>query len=956
MKRLQRILIPILISMILVLFLTSCQVNEEDFDFSILTENEMIAVEDAQENGLVVGLYFGVDDSTYIIQNIMTAFNIPYTTEIYTDFSLMLDDAKNGILDIVPNITYSDSRSLFFDFTEASSYEELYLYTYDQHILSQLDSKNIGVQNDTIYESMVAEYLPEVNIVSFDTYSEGLNLLMSQTIDGVIDNNAYYDDALINDIYAIQINHVIPVKPVSLVAKKDMHFDLLQAISKYITTSDFRFEVTSFKRRNTQLSNRQAITLFVEDNFEPDERVLSIKYENNPPHAIFNENGGLSGVFPDILKEICEIIDFECEIQNDENELWQAMYTDLVEDRIDVLSPVAKSQDRAENLYFSEAIYENEFFMVKRDNYDTNYSLIYELVFEKIGVMSDDINASLLEEYFPFKTFEYYPTNERMIFALITGQVDYILLNEQTYFDYVIEHKEFSIVIDTQIKPLIMGEIGFAFPKTERGELLSELFNMAQATLDIDQIVNTYSEKNNVISFFSDRLKFMNLSFALLGSIVMLLFGALGYVVFVNRRTTYSNYHDYLTDLTNRRGFVNELNKWKSTKNIAIYYMDLNNFKHYNDLKGHAAGDLILVELANRLKTLESKSIIASRFSGDEFVVGFHTENLKTTKKLAEAIEKIIVEDIEIDNFKCYLSASIGVSIYTHKQNTINEVIDHAETAMQKAKLFSHKSTVFFDENLKNEIDIQSQIVEQLKHCIADDGFEMYYQPQMSIKDEKVVALEALLRIKGSKMSPGIFIPIAEKNGLMSQIGKIVIELVIKQMAIWNEKNMLHIPVFINISSDQLHDITIVGFIKKLLNEYKLNPALLGVEITEDVFIDKEGLVIQTLKKLKQLGLITAIDDFGSGQAGVNYLTNFEVDLVKIGKDVADKFLSSQKKIVYLTAVQLCESLGFEVLAEGIETIEQINLLKDMKVDLVQGYYYYKPMDTLHIDDILKNK
>ncbi|MDP2946611.1 MAG: GGDEF domain-containing phosphodiesterase [Nanoarchaeota archaeon] len=299
------------------------------------------------------------------------------------------------------------------------------------------------------------------------------------------------------------------------------------------------------------------------------------------------------------------------------------------------------------------------------------------------------------------------------------------------------------------------------------------------------------------------------------------------------------------------------------------------------------------------------------------------------------------------------MSASIGISLFPNDGLSSEEIIKNSEKAMNEAKKSSSTKVIYYNQNFKQRDQYITEVVEQLKGCIAEDGFEIVYQPQVNTENETILALEALLRMKKSKLSPGIFVPIAEKSGLMNQIGRIVILKVIEQLASWSEKGFQVLPIYINFSSSQLHDQTISTYIENLLKQYKVNPSSLGIEITEDVFVDKESFVINILKDLKNLGLHTAIDDFGAGQAGVNYLTNFEVDLVKIDKGVADKYLNEEKSIVYSTVVKLCTTLGFQVLAEGIETVEQVNYLKQMGVTYIQGFYYYKPLCVKDIESKL---
>jgi diguanylate cyclase (GGDEF)-like protein len=417
-----------------------------------------------------------------------------------------------------------------------------------------------------------------------------------------------------------------------------------------------------------------------------------------------------------------------------------------------------------------------------------------------------------------------------------------------------------------------------------------------------------------------------------------------------SKKNLWMAHHDYLTNLYNRRGFINQLKEFDQEQHIAIFYFDIDNFKHFNDLKGHYFGDQILIQFAERLKTLTHPNLVISRFGGDEFVIGYQIQHLDQVNKLADEIQMCIHDDIVIDDFNCFLLSSIGIALYPQDGQTISEVVDHAETAMRKAKITPHTTMIYFNDKIKEELTFTTDIVEKLKKCITEDGFEMHYQPQVNVITQEIVGFEALLRFKDSNMSPGIFVPIAEKHGLMHLIGRIVIQKVMNQIAQWKKSGHYHCPVYINLSSTQLHDISMPTLIKDLLKTYQIDPQLFGVEITEDVFLDKEGLVLDIFNQLKQMGILTAIDDFGSGQAGVNYLTNFEVNLVKIGKNVADKYLNVEKKQIYQNAVNLCKSLNFSILAEGIETLDQINLLKEMNVPNVQGFYYYKAMTVKDIE------
>ena len=422
------------------------------------------------------------------------------------------------------------------------------------------------------------------------------------------------------------------------------------------------------------------------------------------------------------------------------------------------------------------------------------------------------------------------------------------------------------------------------------------------------------------------------------------------------RKNDFLANHDFLTGLWNRRGLVKLLYDWvDKDKQFLIVYFDLDNFKHYNDLRGHDFGDKILLNLAERLTLIASETMLVSRFGGDEFVIAIDKSVSDNVSSSIASIINLIEEDIYIDGFKCYLLASIGIAEYKVHSFDVVDVISKAEKAMYEAKKSNSSKVYYFTEDLVERNNKNLQLVELLKECVANDGFEMYYQPQVDCKTQEIVAFEALLRIKNNNMSPGIFVPVAEKAGLMNKIGQIVIDKVTEQISVWKDKGFKLYPVFINLSPIQLYDQEIVFSIKKKLDDYGIDPKYFGIEITENLFIDKEKRVLDLLHDFKKLGILIAIDDFGSGQAGVNYLTNFEVDIIKTSKSVADKFLNEKGVIVFSTIIKLCHSLGFKVIAEGIESKEQVEYLLEMGVKVIQGYYYYRPMKLKDIEkDILQ--
>ncbi len=386
---------------------------------------------------------------------------------------------------------------------------------------------------------------------------------------------------------------------------------------------------------------------------------------------------------------------------------------------------------------------------------------------------------------------------------------------------------------------------------------------------------------------------------------------------------------------------------------VAIIYLDIDDFKSINDTKGHHFGDLLIQSIADILVTLKNENIYVSRHQGDEFLVIYKYREIEEVSILIENIKSLFNQKITVDNSFVSVEFSMGVSLYPVHGIVSEDLLRKADIAMYEAKKVDKMSYRYYDSNIDKSIQRKKEVLDALNNAIQNDGFLILYQPQVNIDTNEIISLEALLRITDSGISPYEFIPIAEQNRLISKIGRIVIKKVIEQQAKWKKQGIKIVPVYVNYSANQLEDQTLNKFIIDILKSNNIQPEMLGIELTESTIIDNRELTVKTLSEMKSLGIKTAIDDFGSGQAGINYLSKFKVDIVKFDKAFSDQFLVNEYIDIYYTILELTEKFGFIALAEGIERKEQIDLLKNTSCRLVQGYYYYKPSKPEIISDIL---
>lgn len=413
-------------------------------------------------------------------------------------------------------------------------------------------------------------------------------------------------------------------------------------------------------------------------------------------------------------------------------------------------------------------------------------------------------------------------------------------------------------------------------------------------------------------------------------------------------------YHDALTGLPNRRSFIELLNDRINSGCVgAVILLDIDDFKGINDTRGHAFGDRVLESIAARLQTIGGSKLFVSRFGGDEFLVLLECDsNHDELKHSLDDICRQFESKFKIDDLDVEISFSMGISLFPHDSSDVNKLIMKADIAMYSVKATGKNGYKLFDKTMLDWQIKKTNIEAILREAIDADGFLVVYQPQVDVKSGRIRSYEALLRLKEHNISPNVFIDIAEKNGTIIKIGRIVTKKVIEQIAAWQEMGLEPKPVAINFSAFQLHDNGYFDYINSLLQEYKINSSSIEIEITENIFMENQQITMAFLAQLKNLGIRIAIDDFGTGYSSLNYLTFLPVDIIKLDRSLNMKFLEIKNIKVMDSLISLVHSLGLTVVAEGIEELEQVQRLSSAGCDFIQGYFFSKPVGAECIPEI----
>jgi diguanylate cyclase (GGDEF)-like protein len=415
----------------------------------------------------------------------------------------------------------------------------------------------------------------------------------------------------------------------------------------------------------------------------------------------------------------------------------------------------------------------------------------------------------------------------------------------------------------------------------------------------------------------------------------------------------YLAYHDELTDLPNRRRLMEKLEYvlLKKYEGIVIL-LDLDNFKTINDTLGHIFGDTVLKEFSKRLKNISIKDAFMSRFGGDEFLILASCSDIDETKDFITQLHQVLDEKFIIDKNEVEIKFSMGVTFFPNDSDNIEELIMNSDLALYSVKDRNKNDYAIFNNDMRKKLKKTTNIESILFEAIENDGFKMVYQPQVNLIDGEIDGFEALLRLKNHEISPAEFIPIAEENGMIIKIGRIVTKNVIKQIGIWKEKGYPIKPVAINFSALQMNDIEYFDFIIETLKIYNVESHFIEIEITENVFLDNTELALVFINKLRSVNIKVAIDDFGTGYSSLSYLTILPVDRVKFDRSLNIELLKMETTEVIDSLISVAHSLNLNVVAEGIEEYKQVKKLKIGKCDVIQGYYFSKPLD---VDDVEKN-
>ena len=428
----------------------------------------------------------------------------------------------------------------------------------------------------------------------------------------------------------------------------------------------------------------------------------------------------------------------------------------------------------------------------------------------------------------------------------------------------------------------------------------------------------------------------------------------------------YQAHHDSLTGLPNRTLFSIRLKQGielaeQQQRRLALFFIDIDKFKEINDSLGHDVGDSVLKVVADRLKNSIRQEDTLSRLAGDEFTIIM--EDISYTQDvsiLSHDILDIFSEPIHIDGHLLYITCSVGISIYPQDADNEKNLLKYADTAMYRAKESGRNNFQFYSPEMTKQVFKQMKIKTNLRQALNNKEFLIHYQPQIDLSNNKIIGIEALVRwqhpTKGI-LTPKKFIALAEETGMILEIDQWVMHTAMEQVSKWHNEGLAPGILALNISMKQLEDTHFFDDIQNAIQTYSFKPEWLELEITEGHMMKNHVEIIKKLKQISNLGINISIDDFGTGYSSLSLLKRLPINRLKIDKSFIQDIPEDEDDIVIINSIiALAKSLNLDLIAEGVETAEQANFLISRNCMCVQGYYYFHPLSTDELQEILSNE
>ncbi|TSI11780.1 EAL domain-containing protein [Lysinibacillus sp. BW-2-10] len=432
----------------------------------------------------------------------------------------------------------------------------------------------------------------------------------------------------------------------------------------------------------------------------------------------------------------------------------------------------------------------------------------------------------------------------------------------------------------------------------------------------------------------------------------------------IEKKIFHLAYHDSLTGFPNRRSFMSHLrnemlDRKKSKYNMSILFMDLDNFKNVNDQLGHDVGDMVLKKAAENIQKIIRPTDIAGRMGGDEFIVMLRDVKYDNeTEYIVKQILQSFQSPIQVEGQDYFVTCSIGVANFPEHGDSPEELIKNADNALAHVKSGMKNDYLIFNKTIETQ-SIERRLLESaMRTAIKEDQFYIEYQPKINIETKRVIGMEALVRWNHPDLgtiSPGKFIPLAEETGLIIPLGEWILKESCTQTKKWHDAGYNSLTVSVNVSVRQLEDPFFIDKVRTIVQESGLDPTWLEVEVTESIFADVKNTVA-ILNEIRNLGIQISVDDFGTGYSSLSYIKNLPIDILKVDQSfIKDIHQNEESNAIVQAILKIADSIGLQVIAEGIELQEHVEKLSINGCKFGQGYFFSRPLKVNAFEEFMES-
>lgn len=874
-----------------------------------------------------------------------------------TTFNKGISDLQSGNIDFLCMVPVSDAFLAYVDYTSspiATGFLGLYTTDYKQLYFEEFDTFNqikIGLLKNSYIEKILSDFSTANNFtyipVYYDTVDDMLSAVKNNSIDAIFTPTTNNPDGLKLIAKGGKLDYYCAVKK----GNTNLLTKLNSAINQYKIQNPFYLSMEYTKLFKRPYSNSIGYTKEEQTAKENHPKLRILAPDNNYPSSYYDKDTGeYNGIYEDIIKKVADNAGFEIEfISYDQSEM---SMNGIVMGKADIILTVSGSKQglTTATLPYTKVSYLP---LVKKD---TN---IFEDSEIHVGILADDSwITDYLDDKYKQWSVEKYSSIDSLLTAVENDTVSAVLVSStdlQTKTS-LIAHPKLSILQDFDVEvPASLGVSNLTCNQHIVSLLNKTIQNVTLTNSELERKV--YTLNHIYVPTVKDMLK-TNKQW-----IFIILLVIIAIIVFIKWREYYYKkllHTDTLTQIPNKQYFMKTAEKIldnNSDKSYLLTSLDARNFKLINERFGHIVGDQTLMNIAKNIKSKFHKNGLYARSQGDSFLI-----LVEDTSQNRELLKSLVDLDISIHNTTNYkVPLKIGVCPIPRYNPalSLSLYIDRANIAKKYTSARNTNYICYFTDDMNKKLNMKNMIESEMVRALSKGEFVVYYQPKYELANDTIIGAEALVRWNHKEkgiISPGVFIPVFERNGFIVDLDFYVYEQVLKMQKHRLDMGKKVIPISMNVSRCHLSDTNFVDKLEAVVAKYKVPKQYIEMEITESIFSQEDSSAIALIYNLKEHGFTISMDDFGSGYSSLNLLRKVQIDTLKIDKVFIDSTEDVQRsQVIVEEIINMASKIHVKTICEGVETQSQRDFLKNAGCNMVQGYFYSKPLPYEDFSDLLNS-